>query len=294
MESPDIFIYDGRECDLNKNLDLVWQRKNKDGTVRKVKPFLTLVRYSKVSRFKGMVNALKEENNDATSVGILIGPSLIIPALEILFDKTSHCRKVKCYLPPRQKRAVRKYVTGGPLWNEQLREGMQLDEKRHDHVIRLTRALNALPIVSVLKNQLPEGLIGEGIRDVMSFYVDQMPKLLFRADNCTPDRIQEFRKIMEEGSLWSDKGFLSTSLVEIWELKFHSCNTHITIVNPKTGKLIEEVGNKKETGKGEHEVLFNRNTPFRVLRVEEDKDKEHNCAGKYCIILEENAEWPQF
>ena len=223
------------------------------------------------------------------------GPSLVIPALAMIFLNTSSCRKLDCYLAMLEKKAVVKYVTDGPTWNEKLREGTQLDGKDHAYVTRLIMALNALPIVSVLNNQLPEGLIGEGIRDVMSFYVDQMPKQLFRADNCTPDRIQEFRKIMEDGSSWSDKGFLSTSLVEVWDTqKFCTHNTRITIVNPKTGKLIEEIGNKKSSGKGEHEVLFNRNTPFRVLRVEEDKDKDHNCAGKYCILLKEIAEWPQF
>ena len=59
---PDIWYYDEREWDLNKNL--VWKRRNMDGTERKVTPFLTLSREGKKKRIVAMVKAQKAEKEE--------------------------------------------------------------------------------------------------------------------------------------------------------------------------------------------------------------------------------------
>jgi len=232
-----------------------------------------------------------------------IGSSAVIP-LDVRTNNPKKCRKVSHYLPSNLVKVINQYISGGLDTNELLRSGEELDAAVKFRVELLVKALNQLPIPAVFLCERPEHLsLTSPLSEIQEYYTLRNPKQVYRADKCTQERIREFVVSMENRLVWRDSAFFSTSLEQIFHgnqdinattvtNKFTRCNTHITILNPKTGKLIAELANKSGTGEGEHEVLFVPSTPFRVISVEEDTSKEHNDAGKYAITLEEIAEWP--
>lgn len=112
-------------------------------------------------------------------------------------------------------------------------------------------------------------------------------KILYRSSRNKEIRIAIDYDKLKPGFEFIEKGYSSASEYKKYALEFsrYRKNPNIFVINAKKGNKILNIKNLSKYGKEEGEYLINRNTIFKIIKIENEKEKIKDTRGR--INLEE-------